>query len=622
MENSTIYQDKFYAKITETFLRLIIIALIAMAVITAVNTKDYNSTVAICIIILFLFFLGYIVSSDTYSLVFGMLLWSITILVTNFVWSYNGIFNIAMMALPGILTLAVMFNRNILFYSLLVYMQLLCISLGLAHSVDFIPFRELSVESAWPRVAFTMVMILILGISVRYFFRMIERYMGVLQIQLKRYKSLQEQYKGEIGFDKVMKIPTEYSCNQVFNDYVSELNSPLNILGCLLVDIKNIEQLKSSLGHKIIEHMIIQLGEKFGDLAAGSTSVFLFRGNEFVFLSLSKSIDDVERLANQISLCIAEGVAVDDHEIEINAAVGIALAPYNGNDLNTLLTAAHLACDKASNGASNGSMFFDEAMKAAADFNYLLISDMKKALVDGEFELHYQPKIHLESGDVRGAEALIRWNKARKGGIPPDVFIPLAEESGFIVEIGKWVLREACFQCKEWHRQGLTKMSVAVNVSPVQFRKGNFPYVVMQALHDADLEPEFLEIEITESALGDQFSTLRSQIQSIASKGVTVSIDDFGTGYSNLGHLSKFNISCLKIDRSFIKDSHTNPQDLHIIKAVLQMSKGLAMTNVAEGVEELEHMQLLTVLGCTYGQGYYWSKPLPNDQFVAYLKAF
>lgn len=613
------YLDKFYKKITRFFLRFLFFCLtITLSILISLEASTYNIVTVVIFLALFLA-MDYIVSSDTYSLVFGMSLWSLVILVTNFSWNLNGIYNSSIIMLPGAIMLAIIFNQNTLAYCLLAFIILTCIMLGVGHTENIITLQGVEKANVWPRVTFTIILIVVLSGMMRYFFIVIEEYLKSLQRKLKIYKKLHERYKSEIGFDKQMQMPTEYSCNHVFSEFIKTLNSPSSILSCQLITIKNIDQLKFSLGHNIAIKLLALLGQKLTEFNDNNTRAFLFRGNEFVILSKVKGTDDADKLAHRILLCITESMTVEDHEIELIASIGVALAPYDGMTLDALLKAAHQACDQSNNAFSSSYIFFNEAMRAKSDFNYLLIKDMKQALINGEFELHYQPKIHLENSKVTGVEALIRWNKKGKGMIPPDLFIPLAEESGLIVEIGKWVLREACTQCKQWHQQGLPKLTIAVNVSPIQFRKGNFPYIVMQALHDADLKPEFLEIEITESALGDQYLTVRSQIINLASKGISIAVDDFGTGYSNLGYLNQFNISCLKIDQSFIRNSHNNYQDLHIIKAIIEMSKGLGIYNVAEGVEELEHLQLLKVLGCAYGQGYYWSKPLANSQFIEFM---
>ena len=616
------YRDAYLVNMTRLLLRANFLILVLAIVVSLYFGFGLNIIVSVLAVLLFFLTLDFILSPDTYSVVLGMLLWSLMILIVNFVSSRNGIFNQALMAIPGLFTLAIIFNRTLLYYSLFLFSLLVSVALGVAHTYDYIPLSGVTTEQIWPQVGLTLAVLVSSAISVRAFFGDILRYIDYLQEKLKASRQQHKHYKDKMGFDETLGVPTEYACNQVFEEFSESLRPPANMLACLLIDLKNIDQLRFSLGHKVEKAILVQLSRKYRDLTGDHTEVFLFHGNEFVFLTLEKSLEDVERLANQLLSCTRHSLFAEGHEIELYPSIGISLAPFNGDSLDALLQAARLASDEVNNDVVSRYALFEDAMRDNAERNYLLIRDLRQALARDEFELHYQPKVHLASGEIVGVEALLRWRKGESEMIPPDVFIPLAEESGLINEIGKWVLREACYQCKAWHQHGFDHLTMAVNVSPVQLRKANFPYVVMQALHDADLKAKYLEIEITESALGGQNNEVRSQIQSLASKGVPIAVDDFGTGYSNLGHLVKFNLSCLKVDQSFVRNSHTNPQDLHIIKAVLQMSKGLGLTSVAEGVEELGHLQLLAVLGCVYGQGHYWSKALPSNELLALLQNF
>jgi len=235
-------------------------------------------------------------------------------------------------------------------------------------------------------------------------------------------------------------------------------------------------------------------------------------------------------------------------------------------------------------------------------------------------QLYYQPKVDLATNQFVGAEALIRW---RKGDtiISPNEFIPVAEESGLIVEIGRWALETACAECAKWQNNGLKGMTVAVNLSPIQFKRGNLPNHVFRALQKAKLDPNLLELEITESLFIEDAQHIEEQIFLMVERGVYFAIDDFGTGYSNLNYLLKFNASTLKIDMSFVRDMVGNLQLQHIVNAIIKMSHVMELENVAEGVEDAETAAILKAQGCVYGQGYFWSKPLPAAEFVKLAQA-
>jgi EAL domain-containing protein (putative c-di-GMP-specific phosphodiesterase class I) len=241
--------------------------------------------------------------------------------------------------------------------------------------------------------------------------------------------------------------------------------------------------------------------------------------------------------------------------------------------------------------------------------------ELKTAIKQQEFELYYQPIVNLATNQFVGAEALIRW---RKNGIliPPNEFISVAEETGLIVEIGRWVLETACTECAKWQKNGLKGITVAVNLSPLQFKRGNLPNHVFRALQNAKLDPSLLELEITESLFIDDVKNIEQQIFLMVERGIYFAIDDFGTGYSNLNYLSKFNASTLKIDMSFVQGMWGNLQQQHIVNAIIKMSHLMELENVAEGVEDAETAAILKAQGCVYGQGYYWSKPLPAAEFV------
>jgi EAL domain-containing protein (putative c-di-GMP-specific phosphodiesterase class I) len=250
-----------------------------------------------------------------------------------------------------------------------------------------------------------------------------------------------------------------------------------------------------------------------------------------------------------------------------------------------------------------------------------LSSGIRAALTNGEFRLHYQPQFALATGRVVGAEALIRWNHPTLGFIPPAKFIPVAERNGLINDIGSWVLDTACRQTKTWQQMGLPPLVIAVNVSPVQFRRDDIEREVANAIETCELNPACIELELTESLLVADSDHLSGVLQRLRAQGVKFAIDDFGTGYSNLGYLKRFAVERLKIDQSFVRDMTSNPHNEGIVRAIIEMAHCLQLEVVAEGVEEAATLERLQVLGCEFGQGYHWSPALPADEFVAFVRA-
>jgi EAL domain-containing protein (putative c-di-GMP-specific phosphodiesterase class I) len=259
-------------------------------------------------------------------------------------------------------------------------------------------------------------------------------------------------------------------------------------------------------------------------------------------------------------------------------------------------------------------------MSSAADERVTLETDLRRAVEQAQFELHYQPKVDISTNRIRSAEALIRWRHPTRGLVPPNTFIPIAEETGLIVPIGEWVLREACSQVRAWIDSGMSPVRVAVNLSAKQFRHADLVAVVRSALDDAKLQPGYLELELTESAVMEDAEKSAATLQILSQMGVHISIDDFGTGYSSLSYLRRFPLDKLKIDRSFVRDLMQNPDDASIVKAIISLAHNLRLRVVAEGVETAEQLSYLRELGCDQYQGFFCSPAVPAPAFVALLE--
>jgi diguanylate cyclase len=276
---------------------------------------------------------------------------------------------------------------------------------------------------------------------------------------------------------------------------------------------------------------------------------------------------------------------------------------------------------RAKSVAPNTFKLFDESMNSQVLASASIAAQLRTALEKDQFKLYLQPKIDLESGRVRGAEALLRWfPEEGQPPVRPDVFIPVAEDTGMIIEIGAWVIQEACMHCKHMQSLGYEDFVIAVNISAMQFKRGTLEAIVMDALAASGISPESLELELTESLLLEDEYDIKGQISRLSAKGVSFSVDDFGKGYSNLGNLGKFDVSTLKIDQSFVFAMFDSAQDLALVEAIVRMAKALGLKIVAEGVETQRAASMLSLFGVDSGQGYYWSKPLPMDDFIHYLR--
>jgi len=345
-------------------------------------------------------------------------------------------------------------------------------------------------------------------------------------------------------------------------------------------------------------------------------------GDEFLIIVAGlQDQESVAMVAAKIIDVMAQPFKINSMEISATCSVGVAMYPDNGHDFDALLKHADMAMYKAKESGRNAFRFYDAEMNTNVIEHLHLISGIRSALLRNEFRLHYQPQFDLNSGRIIGAEALIRWHNPELGNIPPNKFIHVAERSGQIHEIGTWVINEACRQAKLWQVAGLQDLVIAVNLSPVQFRRDNIERDVINALEKHNLLASSIELELTESLLIVDSEQIKTLLKRIRALGVHLSIDDFGTGYSNLGYLSRFEVERLKIDQSFIRRMTENSNDEGIVRAIIEMAHSLKLEVVAEGVEHRQALERLKQLGCEYGQGYYWSPALPPEEFFRFWMA-
>ena len=347
--------------------------------------------------------------------------------------------------------------------------------------------------------------------------------------------------------------------------------------------------------------------------------MFRLGGDEFtVILNDLTESTDVAKVAQKIREEIACPYRIKDHDLYIIVSIGISIYPDDGDDIETLVKNADMAMYAAKE-ESEGYRFFTEEMNKKALERMMLENNLRNALKHNQFTLFYQPLV--DNGNrIIGMEALLRWQHPELGMISPSQFIPLAEETGVIVPIGKWVLRCACQQARKWHEMGHTKLYVAVNLSARQFREPDLAETIEQTLEASDLPPDCLNLEVTESSIMENPEQAIAKMEILRAKGIHFSIDDFGTGYSSLSYLRRFPVDTLKIDRSFVVDATMNEDDQEIIKTIISMAKNLSLNTVAEGVETQEQLDFLVDQGCQMMQGYYFGRPMPADKFEEMLR--
>lgn len=394
-------------------------------------------------------------------------------------------------------------------------------------------------------------------------------------------------------------------------------------LAILFLDLDNFKHINDSLGHAIGDMLLKSVTERLCACVRSSDTVSRQGGDEFVILVTDdKSAENAAYTAEKLLKSLAAPHSINKHELYVTTSIGISSYPADGTDAETLIKNADTAMYQAKDRGRNNFQFFKPEMNVRAVERQVIEANLRLALIRNEFSLHYQPKINLESGAITGAEALLRWAHPQWGMVPPIRFIRIAEDCGVIIPIGRWVLREACAQTKQWQDDGLKIAAISVNISAVEFRRQDFVEGVRTILAETGLSPNCLQLEITESVLMHHAEGSVAILQQLKEMGIQLAVDDFGTGYSSLSYLNQFPIDVLKIDQSFVNDIGASKTDGDggIVSAVIAMGNSLNQKVIAEGIEKQGQLSFLKAQHCEEGQGYIFSRPLAAEQFAKLLR--
>ncbi|ANF84558.1 diguanylate cyclase [Pseudomonas antarctica] len=392
-------------------------------------------------------------------------------------------------------------------------------------------------------------------------------------------------------------------------------------LAVIFIGLDRFKRINNALGHPVGDEMLKLVSQSLVATVRESDSVFRYGSDEFVLiLNDIKHPQQTQYIAEKLLAAVSTTHYVAGHDLSVTASLGISVYPDDSSSAVELIKKAETAMRAIKDQGPNDFSFFIDEMNLRAQEQQSLESAIRQALQRDEFTLHYQPKLDLHSGKIVGAEALIRWHQPDHGWIYPSAFIPVAEDSGLIVPLSQWVLRQACEQARAWQAAGLPPTCISVNISAIDFRQRNFVVNLAAILEQTGLTPQLLELEITESVLMQNVDDTLTTLREIKTLGVRLSVDDFGTGYSSLSYLRRFPIDVLKIDQSFIRGLSNNSQDAQLISAIISLGKSLDLNIVAEGVETIAQLQFLKAHQCEEGQGFLFSKAVAADEFAQLLQ--
>ncbi len=438
-------------------------------------------------------------------------------------------------------------------------------------------------------------------------------------LDISALKENQKHLERMAHYDVLTTLPNRTLMYDRLNHTISMAKRHQYQTAVLLLDLDRFKEVNDSLGHHIGDLLLVETAERLVETVRESDTVARMGGDEFlIILPEVGSSNNAANIAQKVIEYLAKPFFIEEHEIYVSGSIGITIFPIDGDDPGILIKHADTAMYHAKAQGKNNYKFFTEDINKSTVERFSLETRFRRALDKLEFHLNYQPKINIKTRKMTGVEALLRWYHPDQGSVMPSLFIPLAEETGLVFQLGEWALREACRQTKEWQDMGLPPVRISVNISPRQFKKHDLLDVIKEVLEDTGLDPKWLMLEITEGTIIENVEDTILMLKELRNLGVGVSVDDFGTGYSSLNYLNRFALDELKIDRSFIIDIE-NEENQKVVNAIISLANNLNYKIVAEGVETREQLAFFEKSTIDEIQGYYFSKPLSAEDLQALL---
>lgn len=478
----------------------------------------------------------------------------------------------------------------------------------------------------WPKTFIKELKIVIdnfkdMSINLKGMFQEVHTINQKLEIQARDLIKSEEELYQFAYYDPLTKLPNRLHFQKFLAEFIKKSDRNKDMFAILFLDLNRFKQVNDTLGHEAGDKLLQIISNRIKSLEHDDMKVFRLGGDEFVaIINGITNVNDISDTTNQILQIIKAPIELKDNTLYIGASIGISIFPDDGEDIGTLVKNADMAMYSSKEEGGQQARFFKKRMEESFTEKMLLDHGLHEALQDNQFELYYQPKINSSTGKISGMEALIRWNHPKFGTISPATFIPLAEDLGLIVDIDRWCINQACKQLKFWQDKGYAKVPVAVNLSAKNFHQTDLIKTLTDILEKTGLEPQYLNLEITESIFIREIDHVIEKIKQIHRLGISISIDDFGIGYSSLNHLLNLPIQEIKLDQFFVRDINQNKRKEAIVKTIVLMAHELNLNVVAEGVETIEELDTLRQFQCNEFQGYFFSKPLTADKLIHYIK--
>jgi diguanylate cyclase (GGDEF)-like protein len=597
-----------------------IVAINLLIVLSIVNNLIFDRgiwlTAAASLVFCVLFVARRYYDNDRPSAAQFIFIWTIFTAVTYITWQGDGLRDQVILgnSISLVFTAILATPRHFAIMYLAVLVN--AIALGFANEYHWVDYSRFHFD--WSNVGDAVMLYSVTAVTVFMLANDMRHLLSRYNSEYRKAKASEDEIFRLANHDTLTGLPNLFTAEKKFRDEHVAPNSPNVAL--FMIGLDNFKTVNDSLGHVFGDSVLKTISERLTGMMTDDSFVFRIGGDVFgVMTKHAVTPEAAADFAEAMRKKISEPLGSGHQFILLTCTIGAAIRQEASVDFERLRREADIAMYHAKSAGRNLFKLYDETMNSHTMASVSMAAKLKTAIDKQEFSLFFQPKIELETGKIRGAEALLRWfPDGSDKPVRPDIFIPVAESTGMIVEIGEWVIRDACLQCKRIQELGDPDFAIAVNISAVQFKRGNLEHIVLDALYVSGLEAKYLELELTESLLLEDEYDIKGQISRLAAKGISFSVDDFGKGFSNLGNLSKFDVATLKIDQSFVFAMFDTPQNAALVEAIVRMAKALGLKIVAEGVETQRAANILGLLGVDWGQGYYWSKPLPIDDFICY----